>query len=202
MQNQIDYRNGADLQANEFIEGELLTGVGRAYGLEFVFKKKTGKLTGWIGYTLSRSERKIDGINSNNWYAAKQDRTHDLSIVAIYDLTPKLSISGLFVFYTGNAVTFPSGKYDLNGQTYFTFTERNGYRMPDYHRMDIGLTWMRKNTAKYESSWTFSIYNLYARENAFSIRFEQSESDANVTEAIQTSLFKIVPSITYNFKFK
>lgn len=202
MQNQIDYRNGADLQANEFIEGELLTGVGRAYGLEFVFKKKTGKLTGWIGYTLSRSERKIDGINSNNWYAAKQDRTHDLSIVAIYDLTPKLSISGLFVFYTGNAVTFPSGKYDLNGQTYFTFTERNGYRMPDYHRMDIGLTWMRKNTAKYESSWTFSIYNLYARENAFSIRFEQSESNANVTEAIQTSLFKIVPSVTYNFKFK
>lgn len=202
MQNQIDYRNGADLQANEFIEGELLTGVGRAYGLEFVFKKKTGKLTGWIGYTLSRSERKIDGINSNNWYAAKQDRTHDLSIVAIYDLTPKLSISGLFVFYTGNAVTFPSGKYELNGQTYFTFTERNGYRMPDYHRMDIGLTWMRKNTAKYESSWTFSIYNLYARENAFSIRFEQSESNANVTEAIQTSLFKIVPSVTYNFKFK
>ena len=202
MQNQIDYRNGADLQANEFIEGELLTGVGRAYGLEFVFKKKTGKLTGWIGYTLSRSERKIDGINSNNWYAAKQDRTHDLSVVAIYDLTPKLSISGLFVFYTGNAVTFPSGKYELNGQTYFTFTERNGYRMPDYHRMDIGLTWMRKNTAKYESSWTFSIYNLYARENAFSIRFEQSETNPNVTEAIQTSLFKIVPSVTYNFKFK
>lgn len=202
MQNQIDYRNGADLQANEFIEGELLTGVGRAYGLEFVFKKKTGKLTGWIGYTLSRSERKIDGINSNNWYAAKQDRTHDLSVVAIYDLTPKLSISGLFVFYTGNAVTFPSGKYELNGQTYFTFTERNGYRMPDYHRMDIGLTWMRKNTAKYESSWTFSIYNLYARENAYSIRFEQNKDNPAVTDAIQTSLFKIVPSITYNFKFK
>ncbi len=202
MQNQIDYRNGADLQANEFIEGELLTGIGRAYGLEFVIKKKTGKLTGWIGYTLSRSERKINGINDNNWYAAKQDRTHDLSVVAIYELSPKLSISGLFVFYTGNAVTFPTGKYELNGQTYFTYTERNGYRMPNYHRMDIGLTWMRKNTAKYESSWSFSIYNLYARENAYSIRFEQNEENPAITDAVQTSLFRLVPSVTYNFKFK
>jgi hypothetical protein len=202
LQNQIDYRNGANLQANEYIEGELLNGTGRAYGLEVVFKKITGKLTGWIGYTLSRSERKIDGINDNNWYASKQDRTHDLSVVAIYDLTPKLSISALFVFYTGNAVTFPSGKYELNGVTNFYYTERNGYRMPDYHRMDVGLTWIRKNTAKYESSWNFSIYNLYARENAYSIRFEQNKDNPNVTNAIQTALFKLVPAVTYNFKFK
>jgi hypothetical protein len=202
MQNQIDYRNGANLQANETIEGELLYGVGRAYGLEFILKKKTGKLTGWISYTLSRSERKISEINNGEWYAAKQDRTHDLSVVGIYDINPKLSISALFVYYTGNAVTFPSGKYSVNGETQFIYTERNGYRMPAYHRMDIGLTWLRKNTEKFESSWNFSVYNLYGRENAYSISFRQNEDDPNKTEAVQTSLFRWVPSITYNFKFK
>jgi hypothetical protein len=202
MQNQIDYRNGANLQANELIEGELLYGIGRAYGLEFIIKKKTGKFTGWVGYTLSRSERKIDGINDGNWYAAKQDRTHDVSVVGIYDITPKISISALFVYYTGNAVTFPSGKYVINGETQFLYTERNGYRMPAYHRMDIGVTWLRKNTVKYESSWNFSVYNLYGRENAYSITFRQNEDNPNVTEAVQTSLFRWVPSIPYTYKFK
>jgi hypothetical protein len=202
MQNQIDYRNGANLQANELIEGELLYGNGRAYGLEFILKKKTGKFTGWVGYTLSRSERKIEGINNNEWYAAKQDRTHDLSVVGIYDITPKLSISALFIYYTGNAVTFPSGKYTIDGQTQFLYTERNGYRMPAYHRMDIGVTWYRKNTEKFESSWNFSLYNVYGRENAYSIAFRQNEDNPEITEAVQTSLFRWVPSITYNFKFK
>jgi hypothetical protein len=202
LQNQIDYRNGANLQANELIEGELLYGIGRAYGTEFVLKKKTGRLTGWIGYTLSRTERKITGINNGNWYAAKQDRTHDLSIVSMFDITPKLTISGLFVYYTGNAVTFPSGKYVVNGQTEFLYTERNGYRMPAYHRLDIGITWQRKNTTKYESSWNFSLYNVYGRENAYSISFRQNADNPGVTEAVQTSLFRWIPSITYNFKFK
>jgi len=202
MQNQIDYRNGANTQANELLEGELLYGIGRAYGLELVLKKKKGRLTGWVGYTLSRTERKIDGINENNWYVAKQDRTHDLSVVTIYDITPKLSISALFIFYTGNAVTFPSGKYTINGDTQFLYTERNGYRMPAYHRLDLGVTWMRKNTEKFESSWNFSLYNVYGRENAYSITFRESETNPGTTEAVQTTLFRWVPAITYNFKFK
>jgi len=202
MQNQIDYRNGANLQANELIEGELLYGTGRAYGLELILKKKQGKFTGWLAYTISRSERKIDGINNNEWYAAKQDRTHDISLVGIYDLTPKLSLSALFVYYTGNAVTFPSGKYMIDGSTYFLYTERNGYRMPAYHRLDVGVTWLRKDTKKFESSWNFSVYNLYGRENAYTISFRQNENDPNKTEAVQTALFRWVPSITYNFKFK
>lgn len=202
MQNQLDFKNGANEQANEKFEGELLAGIGRAYGLEVILKKKTGRLTGWVGYTLSKTERKIDGINDGNWYRAKQDRTHDISVVGIYDITPKLSISALFVFYTGNAVTFPSGKYIVDGQTYFIYTERNGYRMPNYHRLDFGLTWKRKDTEKFESSWNFSIYNVYARENAYSITFRTNADDPNKTEAVQTSLFKIVPAITYNFKFK
>lgn len=202
MLNQIDYRNGANTQANELIEGELLYGIGRAYGVEFMLKKKSGRFTGWLGYTLARSERKIDGINNNQWYAARQDRTHDVSIVGIYDITPKLSISALFVLFTGNAVTFPSGKYTVGGTTQFLYTERNGYRMPDYHRMDLGVTWLRKNTKKFESSWNFSMYNLYGRENAFTITFRQNEDNPNVTEAVQTSLFRWVPAVTYNFKFK
>ncbi len=202
MQNQIDYRNGANTQANEKLEGELLYGVGRAYGLEMILKKKTGKLTGWIGYTLSRTERKINGINENNWYVAKQDRTHDVSVVGIYDINKKLSVSALFVFYTGNAVTFPTGKYEVNGETQFSYTERNAARMPNYHRLDLGLTWIRKNTDKFESSWNFSVYNAYARENAYQITFRQSESDPNKTEAVQTTLFRIVPAVTWNFKFK
>lgn len=202
MLNQIDYRNGANLQGNDLIEGELLYGIGRAYGVELILKKKTGKFTGWFGYTISRSERKIDGINDGAWYVAKQDRTHDISVVGIYDITPKVSFSALFVFYTGNAVTFPSGKYIVNGETQLLYTERNGYRMPNYHRLDLGVTWLRKDTKKFESSWNFSIYNAYGRENAYLIDFRQSETNPEITEAVQTSLFRWVPSITYNFKFK
>lgn len=202
LQNQLDYKDGANEQANERLEGELLSGIGRAYGLEIMLKKKSGKFTGWVGYTLSRTERRIDGINDNKWYLAKQDRTHDLSVVGIYEITPKWSVSALFVFYTGNAVTFPSGKYQIDGQTYFIYTQRNGYRMPNYHRLDLGVTWLRKNTKKFESSWNFSVYNAYARDNAYSITFRENADDPSKTEAVQTTLFKIVPAITYNFKFK
>ncbi len=201
MQNQIDYKNGANTEANELIEGELLFGNGRAYGVEFFVKKKYGKLTGWIGYTLSRSERKIDQINNGSWYPVKQDRTHDISIVAMYDLTPKWSLAATWVFNTGAAVTFPSGKYTVDGQVIFLYTERNGYRMPAYHRMDLGATWQRKKTEKFESSWNFSIYNVYARENAYTISFREDPDDPTKTQAVQTALFRIIPSISYNFKF-
>jgi hypothetical protein len=202
LQNQIDYRDGANQQANELLEGEILSGVGRAYGLELMLRKKSGRFTGWLGYTISRTERKIDGINDGKWYLAKQDRMHDLSLVGIFDINPKWSISALFVFYTGNAVTFPSGKYQIDGQTYYVYTQRNGYRMPNYHRMDIGVSWLWKNTKKFEGSWNFSIYNVYAHQNAYSISFRENADDPTKTEAVQTSLFRLVPSITFNFKFK
>ncbi|OFY65372.1 MAG: collagen-binding protein [Bacteroidetes bacterium RIFCSPLOWO2_02_FULL_36_8] len=201
MQNQIDYKNGASTQANDKVEGELLFGKGRAYGIEFFLKKKYGRFNGWVGYTLSRTERHIDGINNGNWYAAKQDRTHDISVVGIYDLNKKWALSASWVFSTGNAVTFPSGKYTVDGKVQYLYTERNGYRMPNYHRLDIGVTWYKRKTEKFESNWNFSIYNAYGRENAYTITFRQSESDPQKTEIVQTSLFRWVPSITYNFKF-
>lgn len=201
MQNQVDYKNGADINSAPDIESELLYGKGRAYGVELLIKKTTGKLTGWIGYTLSRTERKIDGINNNDWYVARQDRTHDLSIVGMYQLNDRWSLSGLFVYNTGNAVTFPSGKYSIEDITTYYYTERNGYRMPDYHRLDFGATYTRPLRGKYESSWNFSLYNVYGRENAYTITFEDAPDDTARTRAVQTALFRWVPSVTYNFKF-
>jgi hypothetical protein len=202
MQNQIDYRNGASTQANELIEGELLYGEGRAYGIELLIKKKKGKFSGWLGYTLSRTERQIQGINNSDWYPSRQDRTHEVTVVGVYDYSEKLSFSAAWIYYTGNAVTFPSGKYQVDGETYLVYTERNGYRMPDYHRLDLSVTWYRKKTAKYESNWNFSLYNAYGRENAFSISFRENDNDPTRTSAYQTTLFRWVPSVTYNFLFK
>lgn len=201
MDNVLDYRKGADLFLNETIETQLLFGKGRAYGIEFLLKKRTGRFTGWIGYTLSKSERKINGINNNQWYNATQDRTHDVSIVGIYQLSKKWTLSGNFVFYTGNAVTFPSGKYQVNGQTVYYYNSRNADRMPNYHRLDFGATMQLKKTKRWTHELVFSLYNVYGRENAFTINFRDNKDNPNLTEIVQTSLFRWVPSVSYNFKF-
>ncbi len=203
MQNQIDYRNAANTFGNDNIESELLYGSGRAYGIELMLRKKTGRLTGWVGYTLSKVEKKFDEIDNGKYFNARQDRTHDISIVGMYELNKGWSVSATWVYNTGNAVTFPSGKYQANGQTVFLYTERNGYRMPAYHRLDLGATLeARKNKSRrYQSSWSFGIYNAYARENAFTIIFRDKKDDPTKTEAVRTALFKIIPSTTWNFKF-
>jgi hypothetical protein len=201
MQNQVDYKNGADINTATDLESELLYGKGRAYGLEMNIKKKTGRFTGWLSYTLSRTERSIEGVNFGNWYKAKQDRTHDVSVVGMYQLTPKWSLAGTFVYYTGNAVTFPSGKYSINDQTIFLYTERNGYRMPAYHRLDLSATYETQRKGRYQGSWNFSLYNAYGRQNAYIIEFQDNPDDPTRTQAKQTSLFRWIPSITYSFKF-
>lgn len=200
MQNQIDYKDSAN-ERDPIIERQLLYGDGRAYGIEFLIKKKKGKFTGWIGYTLSRSEKQIDEINNGEWYAARQDRTHDISLVGMYDINKRMNVSAIWTFQTGNAVTFPSGKYEIEGQTVFLYTERNGYRMPDYHRLDLSLNYTLRKTENYLSEISVGIYNAYGRENAYIINFEESETDPNKIVAVQTALFKYVPSISWNFKF-
>jgi hypothetical protein len=201
MQNQIDYKNGAQLVANENVESQLLYGKGRAYGWEVFLKKKEGKFTGWLSYTLSRTELQINGINEGNSYPAKQDITHDVSLVGIYKASKKWTLSATWVYNTGNAVTFPNGKYEMNGQIVFYYTQRNGYRMPPYHRLDLAATLETKKRKKWESSWTFSVYNAYDRANAYAIIFQKDSDNPSLTQAVQYSLFKIVPSVTYNFKF-
>lgn len=201
LQNQIDYKNGAVLVANENVESQLVFGKGRAYGLEIYLKKKYGKLTGWVSYTLSRTERKINGINNSNWYPATQDQTHNIAIVAMYQASKKWTLATDFVYNTGNAVTWPSGKYEVNGRTIFYYTSRNSYRMPAYNRLDISATLLGKKTKKFEGSWTFSVYNAYGRENPYFIQFEDDPTNPQKTIAVQYSLFRWVPSVTYNFKF-
>jgi hypothetical protein len=200
-QNQIDYINGAQLNLNSSVESQLLYGIGRSYGVELFIKKKYGRFTGWLGYTLSRTERKINGINNDSWYPATQDITHYITAVGIYQLNKKWTASAVFTYYTGNAVTFPSGKYEVNGQVVFYYTQRNGYRMPAYNRLDIGFTYQAKKTEKFESSWNFSCYNAYGRENPYSITFQVNPNNPAQTQAVLTYLFRWVPSITYNFKF-
>ena len=202
MQNQIDYRDGADIYINsDAIESQLLFGKGRAYGIEWLFKKKLGRFNGWVSYTLSKTERKINGISNNEWYNARQDRTHDIAVVGIYQLNDKWTFSANWIYYTGSAVTFPAGKYRIDDQTVYYFTERNGYRMPAYHRLDLGATLVLKQKKRFSSELTISLYNAYGRENAYTIMFRDGKDDPNKTEAVQTALFKYIPSVTYNFKF-
>jgi hypothetical protein len=201
LQHQIDYRDGVDLNTVPDIESELLYGKGRAYGLEVLLRKKTGKLTGWVGYTLSKTERQINGINNGQWYNAKQDRTHDLSIVGIYELTKRWTLSGTFIYTTGNAVTFPTGKYELNGMTIYQYGNRNADRMPATHRLDLSATYEKPSKKRFQSSWSFGLYNAYGRENPFSMTFRENKINPQKIDAVQTSLFRWIPSVTYNFKF-
>lgn len=201
MQHQIDYRDGANVVSNDPIEPQLLFGNGRAYGIEFLLRKTKGKFTGWLSYTLSRTELKIDGINNSQWYPARQDQTHDISVIGIYQLNQKWTLSATWVYYTGNAVTFPSGKYMVNNQVVFYYTERNGYRMPAYHRLDLSAICKLKQHKRFSSELAFGLYNAYGRENAYVITFRQDPDDPTRTQALQTALFRFVPSVSYNFKF-
>ena len=201
MQGQIEYRSGTDLRGNRNVEADLLFGDGRAYGIELFLKKRYGKINGWIGYTLSKTERQFNDINNGKWFLAKQDRTHDLSLVGIYKASDRWTFSSTFVYNTGNAVTFPAGKYQLNGNTVFYYPERNSDRMPDYHRLDFSATLEGKPGKKLQSSWSFGVYNLYNRKNAYSIDFRDDPDDKSRTQAVRTTLFGIIPSITWNFKF-
>jgi len=199
LRNQVDFKDGADAFGNPDIEGELVFGKGRAYGLEFLLKKTVGKFTGWASYTLLKSERQFDDI-SENWFSARQDRTHDLSLVASYKLSKKLIFSGTWVYYTGDAVTFPAGKFEIDGIPINLYTERNGDRMPDYHRLDLGITYILKDTKKFYNDLNVSVYNAYNRKNAYSITFKENE-ETGKNEAERMALFGIVPSITWNFRF-
>jgi hypothetical protein len=196
LKEQVDYKPGAELFLNELVEAELVFGKGRSYGAEFYFKKTSGKFTGWLSYTLSKTEKKFAEINNGEYFSARQDRTHDISVVGIYEPNQKWSYSAAWIYYTGNAVTFPSGKYTIDGRIINLYTERNGYRMPAYHRLDFGITIKGK-----KSSWNFSLYNAYGRRNAYSISFRANEDNPSITEAVRISLFSFFPSITYNFRW-
>ena len=202
LQNQIDYKDAAQLLVNQDVESQLLYGVGRAYGAELFLKKKYGKFNGWVGYTLSKTERKFEEINDGKYYPATHDRTHDLSLVAIYKFNEQWTFSSNFVYGTGKAVTYPTGKYSVGGHTTYSYSGRNAYRQPATHRLDIAATYEGKPGKYFQSSWTFGIYNVYAQKDPYRITFKDSKTVPNATEAVQTSIFGVpIPSVTWNFKF-
>ena len=202
MQHQIDYRTGANLELTDIVESELLFGKGRAYGMEAQLKKTSGKLTGWVSYTLSKSQLQIDGIDNDRWYNSTFDRTHNIAVVAIYQRNPGWTFSADWVYYTGSPVSYPSGKYIADGRVVFYYSERNGYRLPAYHRLDLGaVRHFPKKKKWYQLELAFGVYNAYDRLNAYFINFRQDPNNAAETQAVQTSLFGIVPYFTIAAKF-
>ena len=215
LENQIDYIDGADLLINKYFEGDLLSGIGRAYGLEFLFKKNRGDFSGWLSYSLGRSELKIDGINNFNWYPTRYDQTHNFKVTGSYKLNARVQLSGNFVYLTGTPVTYPSSKYIIQGFVipHIADRTRHQFRIPDYHRLDFSATIsgkkFKKNgiERKNNSSLVVSIYNIYGRRNPFSVYFSQGDSNLtdNFVPGEVTRLAIIgsfVPSITYNFRFQ
>lgn len=203
MDNQVDFKDHAELILNPQIEGEVRIAEGEAYGMELLFRKQYGKLTGWMSYTLSRSERTSEWINNGKPYLSPYDRTHDFSIVASYQLNEMLSFAATWVYASGAPVTFPTGRFIYGNVVAPVYSDRNSYRLPPYHRLDLGVTYEPKNkkNRRWKNSWNFSVYNAYNRHNPFVINFVTSENDPNVMEAEMIYLFPIIPAITYNFLF-
>lgn len=207
MQNQVDYIDNATLLLNEFLEGDLLSGHGRAYGLELYVKKAKGDLTGWVSYTLGRTERQVEGINLSEWFPSRFDKTHNLSVVAMYPLGKKWSVSGNFTFSTGTPATFPTNRILVGDWVIPHNSEqrRNNYRIPNYHRLDISFTRALPKVAakRFNTELVLGVYNAYNRRNPFSVYFQQDPNAPGVTQALQYSIIAgVVPAIAWNFNFK
>ncbi len=209
IKNRIDYIDGANLIANENIERIILNGKARAYGWEFLLRKNEGKFQGWLAYTLSKSEQQTpgrtaieSGINNGEWYNTPYDKTHDISLFLSYELNKKWNFNSNFIFQTGQPTNYPIGQFSFQNLTIPYYGLRNTERLPNYHRIDISATLTpRKNKKrKMQGEWVFSIYNIYNRKNAASINFRRNE-DNGANEALRTSIFGVVPAVTYNFKF-
>jgi hypothetical protein len=209
VQNRIDYIDGADLIANEALEQVILNGKLRSYGLEFLLRKNTGKLTGWVSYTLSKSEQKTPGrtadeigINNGNWYKSAYDKLHNIAITTSYNWNEKWTFGANFTLQSGQPVTYPNGQYQYQGITIPSYGLRNENRLPTYHHLDVAATYSptQDKSKKWKGEWVFSIYNLYNRQNAASISFRQNPT-SGINEAVRLSIFGIVPAVSYNFKF-
>ncbi|WP_418639006.1 TonB-dependent receptor [Winogradskyella sp.] len=209
IKNRIDYVDGADLIANDAIEQIILNGEARAYGLEVLLRKNEGRFTGWLAYTLSKSEQRTPGktaaetgINNGEWYNTAYDKTHDISLTGSYELNKKWSFSSNFIFQTGQPTTYPNGQYEYNGLVIPNYEARNSSRLPSYHRLDISATYNPKpeSIKKFKGEWVFGVYNIYGRKNAASISFRENRN-TGVNEAVRLAIFGIVPSVSYNFKF-
>ncbi len=198
----LDYKDGKSFNSEIEVERIILPGNGRAYGAEFCLHKNIGKLTGWLSYTLAWSENKIPGINGGRWYTASNDRRHDVAIVGIYALNDKWDLSATWTYNTGRAFTAPSAKYEMTGNVYYYYAERNGYREPANHRLDLSARWHKKlKGGKITREWTFGVYNAYNHYNPFIVVFQEDRQEPTGTRATQYSMFGILPSISLSYQF-
>jgi hypothetical protein len=201
LSNVVDYRDHAQIMMNVQLEGELRRGIGQTYGLELMVRKSTGKLTGWVSYTYSRSFRQVNTVNNNEWYQASYDRPHNLNIVASYDLFKRVSLSANWTYSTGMPTTFPEGRMVIDGVSIPVYGKRNTYRFEDYHRLDVALNIVLNRHGFYSHELNISAYNAYARHNTWYIQFTEEPEGSGIMNADKLYLFSIVPSVTYNFKF-
>jgi hypothetical protein len=203
MHNIIDYRDNADLFLNPHIETQVLSGRGKSYGLEAYVEKRSGRLNGWMSYTLSKTTKQIDGINNNDAYPATYDKRHSLAVVLSYTLSPRWSVSSIFKLSSGGWITVPAGTFNFSGAAFNYYTSRNGYKMPMCHRLDLAFTYQPKTNKKsrWSGEWNFGVYNLYNRKNIFSLYVRQEDNDLQSSKAYKMYLYGITPFITYNFKF-
>ena len=196
----IDFVDDAFFYGNVLVDGEVRVGKGRSYGAEFIIKKNYGKLTGWISYTYSRSFRTVKGISHDKEYRSPYDRPHCISIVLNYEINDKVDVSANWIYNTGQPITYPYGKYTDHGSTYAVYNGyRNQSRYPDYHRLDVSVTWKGKQHERWQGEWNLSVYNVYGRHNAWAVTFKPTEHQGLETEKIY--LFSVIPSLSYNFKF-
>jgi hypothetical protein len=203
MYNQVDFKDYAELLLNDKMDGELRFGDAQAYGTEFLVRRNTGRLHGWVSYTISRSERTINGINNNQKYLSNFDRTHNLSVVATYNISKRISLSANWVYISGVPATLPVGRYYFGNTLIPVYSNRNEARLPDYHRLDLSLGIKGKNRKdrRFNSEWNLSVYNIYNRKNPYSYFFETQNNNPEVVKAFKMSMLPIIPSITYNFNF-
>lgn len=203
MRNAIDFRDHANLLLNRFMEGEIRIGEATSYGLEFLLRKNDGRLNGWISYTYSKTTREVPEINNGDPYAAPYDKPHDIAIVGNYEISRRLWVSANWVYSTGLPVTFPTGRFEYMGSIAPVYSNRNAYRMPDYHRLDVSVSFGSKPKPDRKWHWdlNLSVYNAYGRKNAWAINFVQDEKDPNTTHAEMTYLFPVIPALTWNFHF-
>jgi hypothetical protein len=201
--NVIDFKDNANLFINPYIETEILSGKGEAYGFEFYLRKTSGKLNGWISYTFSRCIYNIPGINNDQSYYPVFHKPHNFSLFSVYKINNSLSISGTFKLTSGGRITMPVGTFDYYGASFNYYSQKNGYTLPIYHQLDLSLNYSNSfnSQKRWKSEWVISVINVYNRKNVFSMFVSQKDENMKSTKVYKMYLYGIFPSITYNFKF-
>ncbi|MDN5200382.1 TonB-dependent receptor [Fulvivirgaceae bacterium BMA10] len=197
--NVIDYKDNADIFLNQNIETQIRTGEGKAYGLELLVEKNKGRLTGWASYTLSKVERHVPGVNNDKTYSPRYDRRHNFSLVTSYQLNDKWQLSANYSFISGSGITVPQGVFNANNRPFNYYSDRNAFKLPSFHQLDLSAKLKGKNTGRWKSEWIFGVTNAYNRKNVFTFYVDHQENAR--TRVFKMFLFGLMPSITYNFKF-